>query len=112
MTEKINGRTPEEIKKGLECCMFDDEGMRNCDECPYINDGCIYDKLNKDALAYIQQLERERDAAVKDMTELMHLGKFCRHCKHITDDGECTHDFDDTNGLLWNCWQWRGVEVE
>jgi hypothetical protein len=65
-----------------------------------------------EALAYIQQLERERDAAVADMTELMQLAQFCRHCKHLTEDGECTFDFAANKDEPW-CWQWRGVrEVE
>ena len=54
MSIKINGRTPEEIKKGLECCAE----YGNCSEgCPYnpIKD-CGHD-LYSDALAYIQQLE-------------------------------------------------------
>jgi hypothetical protein len=64
MTETINGRTPEEIKKGLECC----QGMPcKCWECPYdLNDGADCSGTpNEDALAYIQQLERERDEAWK-----------------------------------------------
>ena len=128
MDSTINGRTPEEIKKGLECCM----GVADCLACPYkkeYSDGsksCV-ETSTKDALAYIQQLEnhigeltekvkqleRERNAAVEDMTELMHLGKFCRHCKHLTEDGECTFDFAANKCAPWNCWQWRGVqEVE
>ena len=51
-------KTPDEIKKGLECC--DHEG---CLGCPY-DDTCEvhYVTCAKDALAYIRQLERERDA--------------------------------------------------
>lgn len=60
-------KTPDEIKKGLEC--------ERCSECPYdsIDDPvrtCGLE-VDHDALAYIQQLEsrlaqveRERDAAV------------------------------------------------
>lgn len=50
---KINGRTLEEIKKGLECCINPD--IRACRECPYDNVGCI--TKNADTLALIQQLE-------------------------------------------------------
>ena len=57
-------------------------------------------------------MKRERDAAVADMTELMQLAQFCRHCKHLMDDGECTFDFAANKDEPW-CWQWRGVqEVE
>ena len=50
-------KTPEEIKKGLKCCMKASEEA--CDHCPYckecinFNAGNIY----RDALSYITQLE-------------------------------------------------------
>lgn len=121
-------KTPEEIKKGLECCASLDE--KECEACPYKPDRVCGETKNSDALAYIQQLEekvalydecvadaaklqKERDAAVEDMTELMQLLHYCRYCKYLTDDGECTNDFADTDGMPWRCWQWRGVqEVE
>lgn len=64
MADTINGRTPEEIKKGLECCS---KLKTNCSECPYRpqNDGGCMNEMVPAALAYIQQLERERDAAVE-----------------------------------------------
>lgn len=43
-------KTPDEIKKGLECCAND-----NCEECPYKDSKCVC--FEKDARAYIQQLE-------------------------------------------------------
>ena len=54
MDNTINGRTPEEIKKGLECC-----NMHQCPllECPYFNDELCGESLNTDALALIQHLE-------------------------------------------------------
>lgn len=58
-------KTPEEIKKGLACCNTDTD----CDgECPYYRqcEGAIeVDALERDALAYIEQLERERDEAIE-----------------------------------------------
>ena len=109
MSNKINGRTPEEIKKGLECCS---DGFTCPKNCPYGSVcGGARMQLNADALDYIQQLERERDAAAADMTELMQLAQFCRHCKHLTTDGECTFDFAANKGQPW-CWQWRGVQEE
>ena len=62
MSELINGRTPEEIKKGLECCMYED----GCKRCPYQGEKCTI-AASGDALALIQQLERERDEARKDL---------------------------------------------
>ena len=64
-------KTPDEIKKGLECCHSTD--MCECVKCPYSVDGeetmnCDF-IVSEDALAYIQQLEAkcrklklERDA--------------------------------------------------
>ena len=52
-------KTPEEIKKGLECCTTGN--YLSCRKCPYEQGGCGEDENLKDALAYIQQLERERD---------------------------------------------------
>ena len=50
-------RTPEEIKKGLECCIKNSE--ESCYDCPYMIDCETFDAGNnsRDALAYITQLE-------------------------------------------------------
>ena len=62
--EVFEVKSPEEIRKGLECCV-DLEGK--CFECPYNNGHCD-DSLERDALAYIQQLEEQqpRWISVKD----------------------------------------------
>ena len=107
--DKINGRTPEEIKMGLECCTSDK--MDSCDECPYQGRPCNDIENLKDALAYIQWLEyelseireyydcsdaantelhsalyamkRERDAAVEQLKQVDANSYFeCAHCKH------------------------------
>lgn len=53
-------KTPEEIKRGLECC-----AMSVCDNCPY-KDCDSYDEctaaLAADALASIHGLEKELEA--------------------------------------------------
>ena len=55
-------KTPDEIKKGLECCGGD--CFNGNEECPYNKDdlkeniSCIR-WMSKDALAYIQQLESQ-----------------------------------------------------
>lgn len=47
-------KTPEEIKKALECCgMIDDDG---CCKCPYNGGACDF-QLERDTLEYIQTLE-------------------------------------------------------
>lgn len=128
-------KTPNEIKKGLECCVT--IGAK-CDGCPYCGE-CLLpfgDSPESDALAYIQQLEaelaearkdidmlgeqavaldsaydamkRERDAAVEDIFPL------CTNCKHEKlgyGVGPCPtiEEFVTTD---CSNWQWRGVEVE
>ena len=54
-------RTPEEIKRGLECCMKAGFQPGSCKVCPYYDEG-IHDcagVLGKDILQYIQQLEAQ-----------------------------------------------------
>lgn len=66
-------KTPDEIKRGLECCQH---GVCYGSVCPYYNSACR--RLGEDALAYIQQLERERDALI----EHLKLRLVCPMCKH------------------------------
>ena len=57
----INGRTPEEIKKGLECYITQNTGACeeiSCRDCPHYNPNSAYTiTACKDDLDYIQQLE-------------------------------------------------------
>lgn len=51
-------KTPDEIKKGLECCKKNSEEA--CYHCPYMIDCETFDNAgnhSRDALAYINQLE-------------------------------------------------------
>lgn len=47
-------KTPDEIKKGLECCLASCE---DCGACPYNGEDCRSKERNRDALALIHQLE-------------------------------------------------------
>ena len=115
MSNTINGRTPEEIKKGLECCSVDGLSCSNCSYC--VSCDADIHALERDALAYIQQLEnhigeltemvhqleRERDAAVSDLEN----NKRCETCINYTPGYFCLGCRQGSN------WQWRGVqEVE
>lgn len=55
-------KTPEEIKKGLECCVRPECPL---EECPYYNtanrDFSCLEENSKDALAYILWLEARKD---------------------------------------------------
>jgi hypothetical protein len=128
-------KTPDEIKKGLKQCS---SGLAACScECPYHEDGtCNSDafSVEKDALAYIQQLEstisqvskalcgkenataeeiiaafdqvkRERDAAVEA------CGKFpCKSCAE-SENGDNCNWCAVVNGHRTG-YVWRGVEEE
>ena len=117
MDNKINGRTPEEIKNGLECCSY---SLDYCDKCPYNGMPCNDLELNRDALALVQQLERERDAAVEQLKEVDRVDLFrCSHCAHdeLCNDGltsciDCDKDCPCRTCEKGGNWQWRGVEVE
>lgn len=56
-------KTPEEIKRGLECCTpLDGDGECTgfdaiCRLCPYDGETWCADKMRRDALSYINQLE-------------------------------------------------------
>lgn len=49
-------KTPEEIKKGLECCLDDCDRVGNC---PYSGTFGCDECLKRDALAYIEKLEAQ-----------------------------------------------------
>ena len=98
-------KTPDEIKKGLECCSED-----GCKKCPYWEDCNMADgfsELAGDALALIQQLEAERD----EMMEYVH-GR-CPMCKHYASsikEEPCASCYS-ASGHNDN-WEWRGVQKE
>ena len=120
MDNTINGRTPEEIKKGLECRKqgYAEQCGYGCSKCDVYVPG--WDLIN-DTLAYIQQLECERDAAVEELKEVDLLDLFrCSHCKHeeLCDEtmyscSDCDKDCPCSTCVDCSNWQWRGVqEVE
>lgn len=66
MGELINGRTPEEIKHVAEWNCYSCGGLE-CDDCSYL-DACTVENRDRavpDALALIEHLETERDAALE-----------------------------------------------
>lgn len=112
-------KTPDEIKKALECCAND-----KCEECPYDASKCVC--FEKDALEYIQQLEaknaellektkqlmrkrelakRRMDAALRDMEIAAHDA--CCVCHYnISFEEVCSHQME-VNGQ--GCFKWRGL---
>ena len=70
------------------------------------------DKLYKDTLAELEQVKRERDAAVKD------IPRACGYCKHAVSTGlpilVCHNTkCDNISNGGWNTgWEWRGPKEE
>lgn len=116
-------RTPDKIKKGLECCS--NVNFVCNEECPYYKslsegeDCCL--KKNADALVYIQQLEAknvelsgeigqleaERDAAVKDLQTVCNMMNICSMYKDHAEGSERCDGCETSSN-----WQWRGVTKE
>lgn len=138
MTDKINSRTPEEIKLRLACIFAQDSGwcedQESCEKCEYNVSGFYTEEeAARDSLILIQQLERERDearrdvdklkhaateatdnyfvmlrerdAAVEDFTEFANSVAIYAFCKEFKFDEPCDKGIDGED-----CWQWRGVQ--
>lgn len=102
-------KTADEIKKGLKHCLT----HTGCANCPYDDvatkdaDVCMPELLC-DSLRIIQQLEAERDAAVKD------IRTSCKLCKHFQPK-TCTCKSKKPCACIHGVnteWQWRGVQKE
>ena len=96
-------KRPDEIKKGLP--MYTPEEIKEILQQKWTIH--LQEKLYRSALAYIQQLERERDAAVELLKEEMG----CRACAKYT----FTENYVSTDCLdcINECnWVWRGVKEE
>lgn len=60
-------KTPDEIKRGLECCH-----ITECGNCPYMTENIECREIFSDALAYIQQLESKHDKVFRLCGDLHH----------------------------------------
>lgn len=114
-------RTPDEIKRGMECCGTGKYG--NHKDCPYdITEPQCMQRMLADALALIRQLEAqntEKDARIKQLEaerDALHEGLKvelgCYACKNYVDDP----DYDSNECM--DCgknrcnFEWRGVQKE
>lgn len=71
-------KTPDEIKKGMECCKLHDcYDDADCSQCPYTRTTgkCVF-VMHDDALAYIQQLEAKVPKWISVEERLPKEGKF------------------------------------
>ena len=100
-------KTPDEIKKGIAHC----GKAISCYGCPYWDGDDCDSRMNEDALVYIQQLEAERDALLKEM-------RVCILCAHNIPDAcplaceYCELDCPCKDCVSHNKWQRRGVQKE
>ena len=134
-------KTPDEIKKGLECCM----DYQNCTEgedpqCPYYDAQRCMEALLADALALIQQLEAELsdaknnhqhtiDIAERQKDQIDKLKKVIVRLNAERDAAvaglksnctcpECKYFSDDIQEPCRGCkptdskFEWRGVQKE
>lgn len=103
-------KTPDEIKKGLECCA---NAAFVCKSCPYYENCALMGGTEdpaKDGLVYIQrlesrlaQVERERDAAVYDLN-------FVKSCWVCENKRNIKTEHCSSCDLAWrNHFKWRGV---
>jgi hypothetical protein len=112
-------KTPDEIKKGLECRIrsYRDICNHRCDTCDLrIPAYSIFSRYD-DALALIQrleaenaeqaerirQLEAERDAAVADIN----VARSCRICRNLESDPVCAQC-----SVGGRNFEWRGLKKE
>ena len=127
-------KSPDEIKKALECCFYE---SAQCRECPYYPTTCDRE-LVRDAREYIRQLEAqnaellkkveqfqaERDAAVADirLAFTSYVGA-CQTCKHVKGQVDCDNPLGCGHCGEEKCkcnscdndysnWEWRGVQKE
>lgn len=112
MSDLINGRTPEEIKKGLRHC------QTVClEDCPYYRTGIKCSEctthLSQDALAYIQYLEAKQPRWISveerlpwmNQKVLVSDGGIVTEA-HYNGRGECIHNGHDMEirGVIVTHW--------
>lgn len=96
-------KTPEEIKRGLlkSVPVHFHKGNPEPRLTPLAYKAL--EELLADALAYIRQLEREKEAFMDDAKGLCGL---CKHMYKTCSQHPCRNCTDGSN------WEWRGVEEE
>lgn len=68
---------------------------------------CGGSDVARDALMYIRQLECERDAAIKELTEIANQTGTCLGCRHWDSERPLACELYRENK---NCWEWRGAD--
>lgn len=103
-------KTPEEIKDGLECQARPEIACSNNRCGYYLDNNPCNQMIVLDALAYIKQLEREKEVLKEFVRDK------CWSCKHkkcsirCEPCKSCTQNLDGRKTT--NNWEWRGVEED
>ena len=101
-------RTPDDIKKGLQCCLSRE--VESCESCPYVHITSCARESAKDSLALIQQFESKLHQAVDDIRLLAHMEFACPVCAYHNHGegtkGECV------KCLTGDGFRWRGETDE
>ena len=103
--------TPDEVKKGLACHALCRNALLPCSDCAYNGAGKppCGKAVHEDALALVEQLIAERNAAIAD------IPRTCATCKHYAHKKthECHSKTPCANISGRNtAWEWRGVKEE
>ena len=106
----------EEVRKCVEVLRYCEESGACCGGCPSGKNeqgipNCYSQSHIADLIeslsAQLDQVTRERDAAVSDFTEFANIAAICVFCKDFEFDKPCGKDISRED-----CWRWRGVEKE
>ena len=107
MSELINGRTPEEIKRWVD-------GRATCNTCPKEHEvGCEYGERTEDCqmtidtIAYIEHLESERDAALAKVPKWISVEDRLPENKKETADCYLVTDGAFIWMAYWGCKEWQ-----
>lgn len=118
-------KKPDEIKKGLECCK-EDECFGERENCPYTADPKLcagvmcadalalvqqLEAQNAELLKKIEQLQAERDAAVKDLHYAVNHPLSAGTCFACAHSDDC-YSGGDCDAVENDRWEWRGVQKE
>ena len=100
-------KTPDEIKKALECCFNVTE---QCGECPYYPVSCDKE-LVRDARVYIRQLEMEREELIAGVINVGGLCSLCKHGMKRASQEPC-NNCRALRDVKDSFFEWRGVQKE
>ena len=104
MGKLIDGRTPEEIKRGLRWIAHDcDDDGEDCSECECVEEchTLVEDDVARDALALIERLEAAQPKWISVKERLPETNKYCLVAIKVYGYGDMYSDVAMYDGELW-----------